>query len=157
MILVPKRKFKHDVESEEYVTLLQPQWDKALLMWIQWLNHIERRDWPVRVFRLPSRMVHKHGLGRQDPRWAQDVTDFEDWWIQQGTNFRETSIANDKKELPVLRKLNNKKISANQIMSAGSVSSCLKQLGERGGYEDTIKCYIFRRGFANSLEGKPTC
>jgi len=87
----------------------------------------------------------------------KDVTDFQDRWIRRGTNSRKTCIADDKKALLVLRKLDNKKTSADQIMSAGSVSSYIKQLGERGGYEDTITCYALRRGFANAHEGKPTC
>jgi hypothetical protein len=83
-----------------------------------------------------------------------DAKYFEDRWIREGTNSRTIRIADDKKSLPILRKLDGTKISADRIMGAVSVSKYLKLLSERAGYKDTVTCYSFRRGFANALEGE---
>jgi hypothetical protein len=82
-----------------------------------------------------------------------DPADFDDRWIREATNSREIRIAEDKKPVPILRKLVGATISADKIMTAGSICKYMTQLGERCGYEEPVTCYGFRRGFANGVEG----
>lgn len=83
-----------------------------------------------------------------------DLARFDERWIRTGTNSREFLMKEDKKELPILRKLDGNKISKSRIMSATSIGNYLRQLGERMGYEGPLTCYTFRRGFGNGVEGK---
>jgi hypothetical protein len=84
----------------------------------------------------------------------KNLADFEDRWIRDGANSREIRIKEDKKMLPILRKLKGNIISSDQIMTATSISNYLKLLSKRCGYEEAITCYAFRRGFANGVEGE---
>ena len=79
-------------------------------------------------------------------------SDFDNRWIRETANSREFLIREDKKELPVLRLLHGNKIS-NKILTYGSLRLYLRQLGERCGYEKPVRCYDFRRGFGNAVEG----
>lgn len=83
-----------------------------------------------------------------------DLAYFEDRWVQKGTNAREFLIKKDMEDIPVLRALHRDKISESRIMSATSVGNYLRLLGERMGYEESLTCYTFRRGFGNEVEGK---
>jgi hypothetical protein len=82
-----------------------------------------------------------------------DPADFDNRWIREGTNSREIRIAEDKRTLPILRRLVGTTISADKIMTAASIGNYMKQLGERCGYVEPVTCYGFRRGFANGVEG----
>jgi hypothetical protein len=100
----------------------------------------------VRWF-LSLALADKVFVGNNDP------ADFDNRWIREGTNSREIRIAEDKKPLPILRRLGGTTISADKIMTAGSMSKYMTQLGERCGYVERVTCYGFRRGFANGVEG----
>jgi hypothetical protein len=108
---------------------------------------------PAKYFACPIRWFLNMAVEDKVFVESVDAKYFEDQWIREGTNSRKIYIADDKKSSPILRKLDGTKISADQIMGAISVSRYIKLLSERGGYEDTITFYAFRRGFANALEG----
>jgi hypothetical protein len=84
------------------------------------------------------------------------LADFDDRWIQQGTNSRRIRIKEDKKDIPILRKLIGTKISPTEIMGATSIACYLRDIGRRCGYQDDLTSYAFRRGFANGVEGMRT-
>jgi hypothetical protein len=78
---------------------------------------------------------------------------FERRFIRETANSKCFPIRKDKKNLPILRKVEGNQISSTKIWTASSLVTFLKSLGERCGYQDPVSCYAFRRGFANRIEG----
>jgi integrase len=79
--------------------------------------------------------------------------DFDDRWISPTAASRTFQIKEDKKCLPLLRKIQGHRISSSKILSAMSMNAVLKELCEDAGYTERVTCYSFRRGFANKAEG----
>lgn len=69
---------------------------------------------------------------------------------------RRFRIRDDKRELPIIRMLEGTAIHPTKILTASALHHVLVDLGQRCGYQETITCYAFRRGFANGIEGKST-
>jgi hypothetical protein len=79
--------------------------------------------------------------------------DFANRYLRPSANSRLFSIYPEKQTLPVIRKLEGRRISAHRILAGSSMNPYLTALGERAGYQDRITGYVFRRGFANGIEG----
>lgn len=64
-------------------------------------------------------------------------------------------IRADKKNVPILRKfLANGQTDPTQIWSAMSLNTILGDICREAGYTEPVTAYTFRRGVANSMEGK---
>ncbi|KAF2872039.1 hypothetical protein BDV95DRAFT_493419 [Massariosphaeria phaeospora] len=120
---------------------------------VQSITLSEETD-PGKRFVCPVRWFLSLALADEVFVQCKDPADFEDRWIQDGCNSRQFRIREDKQELPILRKLDLYKISEDRIMSATSVGTYLRSLGQRCGYSQDVTCYAFRRGFANGVDGK---
>jgi hypothetical protein len=79
--------------------------------------------------------------------------EFEDRWIGTTATSRTFEISDDKKRLPIFRKLEGKQVSSSAIMTACSSNALIKDICEQCGYTEPVTTYTFRRGVANKLEG----
>jgi hypothetical protein len=82
--------------------------------------------------------------------------EFEDRWIGTTATSRTFEISDDKKRLPIFRKLEGKRVSSSAIMTACSSNALIKDICEQCGYTEPVTTYTFRRGVANKLEGNRT-
>jgi hypothetical protein len=84
----------------------------------------------------------------------ETLADFDKRSIGKTASSRQFAIKEGKKNLPLCRALEGKKISDDKMMSASSLAQYIKDLGQRCGYQETLTCYSFRRGFGNEIEGR---
>ncbi|KAF1937317.1 hypothetical protein EJ02DRAFT_437966 [Clathrospora elynae] len=135
-IRLRNRKFKRGVESETQDIVLKEETEprKRFMCPVTFFLAMALADGVFVDQKIPADFVHRP--------------------IKKTANSREIHIRDDKKDLPVLRKLQGNSISLDQIMSAHSMLDYLKSLCSRCGYKGTVTCYSFRRGFANAIDGK---
>lgn len=108
---------------------------------------------PRERFRCPVRKFL--ALALADDVFVEQKTpeDFENRWIRPTANSRIFEIKDEKKNLPIFRKVEGTKISSDRIMTAVSSSALIKDICEQCGYKEPVTTYTFRRGVANKLEG----
>jgi hypothetical protein len=108
---------------------------------------------PTKRYRCPVRKFLALALADDVFVQQKEPKDFENRWIQTTATLRAFEISDDKKRLPIFRKLEGKRVSSSAIMTACSSNALIKDICEQCGYTESATIYTFRRGVANKLEG----
>ena len=108
---------------------------------------------PTKRYRCPVRKFL--ALALADDVFVQQKApeEFEDRWIGTTATSRTFEISDDKKRLLMFRKLEGRRVSSSEIMTACFSNALIKDICEQCGYTEPVTTYTFRRGVANKLEG----
>lgn len=122
--------------------------DRKVVTLNEHMDPKERFKCPVRKFL---------ALALADDVFANQISpeSLNNRWVLPTAGSRIFEIREDKKNLPIFRKmLPGGAVSETCIMSAMSTNTLLKEICEECGYTEPVTTYSLRRGVANKLEGK---
>jgi hypothetical protein len=112
---------------------------------------------PTQRFRCPVRKFLALALADDVFVTQKTPEDFETRYVCSSANSRSFDIKRSKKDVPVFRKIEGKRVSETAIMTAGSSNALIKEICESCGYMEPVTTYTFRRGVANKVEGNNCC
>ncbi|KAF2744175.1 hypothetical protein M011DRAFT_450125 [Sporormia fimetaria CBS 119925] len=78
--------------------------------------------------------------------------DFDNRWIRPTASSRVFEIKEEKRNLPLCRKIDGLRVSETRMQTASSLNRILKDICEQCGYTEPVTTYTFRRGVANKVE-----
>ncbi|KAF2744366.1 hypothetical protein M011DRAFT_171687 [Sporormia fimetaria CBS 119925] len=77
---------------------------------------------------------------------------FDDRWIRSTAKSKIFEIKEEKRNLPLFRRIVGKRVSETMMQTACSTNAFLKDICEQCGYLEPVTTYTFRRGVANKVE-----
>lgn len=114
---------------------------------------IEEMD-STKRWRCPVRKILALALADDVFVHVKSPEELGDRWMNRTARSRIIEIKAEKRHLPILRRIEDKKVSESQIMSAPALNSLVKDICEQCGYTENVTACTFRRGFANKVEGE---